>query len=389
MSRQEALLELVPREPDWKIDWKRIESSGLSAWIEKMRNTGQNPIWHGEGDVWTHTKMVCEALVSMKEYQRLTGRKRGILFLAALLHDVGKIPCTRMENGIWISPGHGSVGARMAREILWLEYGCCGEMAWTEFREAVCTLIRFHSLPVHILEQQEPERHLIKIAACGRLAPDFSVEDLCLLARADIKGRICPDQEEGLEAAELCRLQAQEYGCLRSPVEFPDDFSEYAYLSGRKICPGQKLYNDTWGEVLLMSGLPGTGKDTWLRESCGEIPVVSLDEWRSKLNILPEKDQGPVLQAAREQVKEYLRRKVPFVWNATSLSPAFREKQVQLFTDYHASVKILYLETEWEEEKRRNQERKACVPEKVIRHMLGRMTLPERPEAHKVEWRCV
>ena len=128
MSRQEALLELVPREPDWKIDWKRIESSGLSAWIEKMR--------HGEGDVWTHTKMVCESLVSMKEYQRLTGRKRVILFLAALLHDVGKIPCTRMENGIWISPGHGSVGARMAREILWLEYGCCGEMAWTEFREA-------------------------------------------------------------------------------------------------------------------------------------------------------------------------------------------------------------------------------------------------------------
>lgn len=29
--------------------------------IERMKNTPQNPQWHGEGDVWTHTQMVMDA----------------------------------------------------------------------------------------------------------------------------------------------------------------------------------------------------------------------------------------------------------------------------------------------------------------------------------------
>lgn len=389
MDKQEDILSLVPQKLDWKIDWKRIEVSSFSERIEKLKNTPQNPDWHGEGDVWTHTKMVCEALVSMEEYRRLEDRKQAILFLAALLHDIGKATRTRQEDGIWISPGHAGAGSRIAREILWLEYALCGDKPWMEFREAVCALIRYHFLPVHILEQEDHERRLANLAATARLIPDFSIEDLCLLSRADILGRICSDQEDLLEAVELCRLQAKEFGCLKSSMEFPDDFSEYAYLSGRKIFPGQKLYNDTWGEVLMMSGLPGTGKDTWIREYCEGMPMVSLDEWRGKLNISSKEEQGPVLQAAREQAKEYLRKKIPFVWNATSLTPALRENQVQLFARYHASVKILYLETGWEEEMRRNQEREAQVPERRIRQMFGRMSPPERHEAHKVEWRCV
>ena len=151
MDKQEDILSLVPQKLDWKIDWKRIEVSSFSERIEKLKNTPQNPDWHGEGDVWTHTKMVCEALVSMEEYRRLEDRKQAILFLAALLHDIGKATRTRQEDGIWISPGHAGAGSRIAREILWLEYALCGDKPWMEFREAVCALIRYHFLPVHIL----------------------------------------------------------------------------------------------------------------------------------------------------------------------------------------------------------------------------------------------
>ncbi len=129
-------------------------------------------------------------------------------------------------------------------------------------RETVCTLIRYHTLPLHAAYEADGARRLLKAAADGELLPDFSVELLCLLAKADILGRACGDRAELLEA-------------------------------------------------------------------------------------------------------------------------------VELFTDYHASVRIVYLETEWGEERRRNASRAAVVPEQAILRMLSKLTPPEGFEAHRVEWRCV
>lgn len=388
MERWKELLQIVPKEPAWQIDWNRIENSGLCTMIEKMKMIRQNPVWHGEGDVWTHTRMVCEELVSLPAYRRLEERRQEIVFAAALLHDIGKIPCTRWENGAWTSPNHTSVGSRMARELLWVEYGFCGTKELQQFRETVCSLIRYHSVPLHILDQERPEYRLIKVASQGELLADFSLELLYMLVEADIRGRITDSTEESLELVELCNNFAQETGCLKCSLPFPNSFSEYAYLDGRDILPGQELYDDTWGQVILMSGLPGTGKDTWIEKYYGDHPMVSLDEIRKQMKISPTDNQGAVVNAARDLAREYLRKKIPFVWNATNTTPLIRQKQIRLFTDYHASVRIVYLETEWEEQMRRNRKRVDEVPEAVICHMLSNMTVPERFEAHSVEWNC-
>lgn len=380
------LLALVPCGPGWEIDWEAVELSRLSFLAEQMRQIPQNPQWHGEGDVWTHTRMVCRELVSLREFQRLDRRFQEEVFLAALLHDIGKIPCTRLEAGVWTSPSHTAAGARMAREFLWLEYGFCGTGDLQNFRETVCMLIRFHSVPVHILDQRQPQRRIIKIASGGELARDFSLKLLCLLAQADMRGRLTEAGSSALELVELCREQAGELGCLEGPLGFPDSFSEYAYLSGRNIMPGQALYNDAWGEVTLMCGLPGVGKDTWIGERCPGLPMVSLDELRRELGLSPVGDQSAVAAAAREKAKGYLRSKTPFVWNATCLVTRLREGLIRLFTDYGASVRIVYLETQWEEQMRRNRGRDQAVPEEKIRRMLGEMTPPQRFEAHRVEW---
>ena len=87
--------------------------------------------------------------------------------------------------------------------------------------------------------------------------------------------------------------------------------------------------------------------------------------------------------------KTLLRKKRPFVWNATNVTADLRQRQVQLFTSYHASVRIVYLETEWNEELRRNKHRAAAVPEDAILRMLAKLTPPEPFEAHRVEWRCL
>lgn len=66
-----------------------------------------------------------------------------------------------------------------------------------------------------------------------------------------------------------------------------------------------------------------------------------------------------------------------------------RAKQIKLFTQYRASTRIVYLETDWEEQLRRNASRPDAVPEQAICHMMEELVLPEVKEAHRVEWICV
>ena len=379
----------LPHAPDFQYDWEGLRQTRLSALFDEMANTDQNPAWHAEGDVWTHTRMVCEALAQMPEFRALPLRQQEELALAALLHDVGKIRKTRLEDGVLVSPGHSAAGAQRVRGVLWRDLELCGNPDRQGFRETVCQLIRHHGLPPRMLDRNDPALRVRSVAAAGELVPDFNIKLLCMLAKADVLGRVAPDREAMLEEVQLCEALAEECGCLNGPYGFASGFTERGYLSGRKVSPEQELFDDSWGEVILMCGLPGVGKDTWLQRTRPELPVVSLDAIRMGLNVRPTDEQGRVVQLARERAREYLRRREPFAWDATCLTSILRQKQISMFEKYHASVRIVYLETDWQENLRRNAQRAACVPEHVIDRMLDQLEPPERAEARRVEWICV
>ena len=84
-----------------------------------------------------------------------------------------------------------------------------------------------------------------------------------------------------------------------------------------------------------------------------------------------------------------MRKKQPFVWNATCLSPLIRRKQVSLFESYHARVRIVFLETGFETGLERNRGRRHAVPEAVIGRMLDELVPPEQYEAQTVDWYCI
>jgi len=387
----EDLLHLVSQAVKQDIDWNGIENQ-LSSFVISMSRTEQNPAFHAEGDVWTHTKMVCEELVKLDAFCNLTADKRQAVFLAALLHDIGKIPTTRWEDEKWTSPNHTLVGSKMARQFLWQELGLCGTPEKLQFRETVCNLIRYHSFPPHAIDDPDGKRKLLAIAANGQNCPMFTIELLCTLCEADALGRECIDENDRIHMAELvqlCREFAKESGCYDAPYPFPSAHTQISYLGGKDIAPEVELYDDTWGEVILMSGLPGTGKDTWIQEHYPDLPMISLDEIRREMIIAPTDNQSKVLEIARERARELLRKKQPFVWNATNLSPMVRAKQINLFTQYHASTRIVYLETDWNERLRRNAGRADAVPEQAICHMMEELVLPEAKEAHRLQWHCV
>lgn len=99
------------------------ETGWINAFPELASLVGcaQNPEWHPEGDVWTHTKAVCrEASEASRNFKpELNEDERVILMFAALCHDFGK-PATTYpdENGRLRSLGHAEAGAPLARRFL-------------------------------------------------------------------------------------------------------------------------------------------------------------------------------------------------------------------------------------------------------------------------------
>lgn len=353
---------------------------GIEKLWEEMKNTPQNPAYHGEGDVWNHTQLVIQKLKELPSFRPLSEDEQSTMLFAAALHDCGKPKTTRMEDGNWISPHHGAVGAQIVREFLWKECGFCGNKEKQLFRENVCSLIRDHSLPVHVLDREDG---LIRLAQFAE--SPATVQQLCMLSEADTLGRIAPDTRELQEQVQLCEVFAEEKGIITAPMQFASPVTKRAWFSGRNVQTEFPLYDDTWGEVILMSGLAGVGKDTWIREHL-DLPVISLDEIRNEMKIPPTENQYPVVVEARDRAKVLLRKKQPFVWNATNLSRRVREGQIDLFERYGASVKIVYLERDWKTNIEQNQNREDAVPANVLDKMLATLEPPMPWEARTVEW---
>ncbi len=384
--RLQAILNTFPKTKGESIDWQALENTVLAPVLAKMAATMQNLEHHGEGDVYTHTKMVCESLVCQDEYWQLAEHERDILLLSCVLHDIGKIKCTKLIDGKLASPHHAKTGSIMARELLWRDIGLCGTHEKQNIRESVCAYIKYHSYPPFAISNSNPNFKMLKVASIGKNATFFSVKNLCLLEKADALGRIGDSTQDYLERIECCKMLAEELGCLNKPYEFPSDFTARAYLKNGDIQPNYEAFNDTWGEIIMLSGLPGTGKDTFIKNNYSSLPVISLDDIRVEKGISPVGNQGEVIAIAKERAREYLRKKQPFIWNATSIIEQLRSPLISLFEGYGARVKIVFLETEWREQLRRNSSRKTEVPIQAIEKMLAKLEIPEAHEAYEIIW---
>ncbi|UYQ92224.1 AAA family ATPase [Chitinophaga horti] len=141
-------------------------------------------------------------------------------------------------------------------------------------------------------------------------------------------------------------------------------------------------------QVILMSGLPGAGKDTFIKKHYPDLPVISLDDIREQLNVqaTDKSGNGQAIQAAKEQARVYLRKKQPFVWNATNTTRQMRAQLISLFLTYKAAVKIVYLEVPYRKLLAQNKNREAVVPAPAIEKLVRKLEVPALWEAHEVEY---
>jgi predicted kinase len=344
--------------------------------LSAMKKTPQNPEYHAEGNVFRHTEMVCEALTGLPQWKYMQEEEQALLFLAASFHDIGKTVCTRMEEGAWVSPRHTLVGEKVFRQIAYRS-GDLFQMTFRQ-RELVAKLIRCHGLPVWFWTKQNPDFELFKAAESIPLVL------LYLLSKADILGRITTVPDHLSEQVEMFADYAKELHLWKSPHKFANLHTKFEFYQKENLWCNVELFDNTEFDVILMSGLPLSGKDTWIAKNGGDTPVISLDDLREKMGIPPTKGSGKVVQAAMEQARNYLRKKQPFIWNATNLLQETRQKLVRLFAGYGARVHILYLEVPYQELLRRNRCRARHIPEHVLETMIQRFEVPAPWEAHDV-----
>jgi len=346
---------------------------GRTPWAIEMAECPQDPEYHGEGDVWTHTMMVCDELIADPAWRALPKAERDLVFAASLLHDIAKPACTTIIDDRIRQPGHSARGALMARNLLWRAN------VEPRTREAIAGLIRYHQVPFFCIDEEDPVRRIAQVSQRARC------DHLTLVNRADALGRLCADKARLVDNADLFHELAREQACLTTPFAFPTQHTRYSYFHSPSRDPRTVAYDDTRCEVVLMCGLPGAGKDTWIADNLA-MPVVSLDAIRKELKRPPTGDQGAVLQLARERAREHLRAARPFVWNATNLTRTIRDRLIDLFTNYGASVRIVHVEASYEQLWAQNREREKAVPEAVLQRMTRLWDPPDATEAHRVDW---
>ena len=178
--------------------------------ISALAGVPQDPDWHPEGDVGTHTMLVLNAAATVAERERLADDERAILVFSALCHDFAKPKTTmlRERDGKmrWSSWGHEPEGGPMARAFLERIH------VKASIVDRVVPLVENHLAHSSIAKGEVIPRAVRRLAM--RLAP-ANIEQLTLLVEADHSGRppLAPGLPPGMiRLRDAAREQAVEQG---------------------------------------------------------------------------------------------------------------------------------------------------------------------------------
>ena len=338
------LLEDLRRQGTPDVASLRAALGDVLPLLDALPTTPQDPLWHAEGTVATHTDLVIGEAAALAESEGLTPDARLTLLLAAALHDIGKALTTRRAEDAFgqeriISPRHADRG-RLYLAYRLPEFALPGDV-----QRAVLALVGHHHDLGRTLEAGT-------LPAFRRLARQVDLPLLYLLETADLRGRRSADQAARLDDLELFRLQAQEYGLwdgndpyaewrehvLNALPDAPPALRDLTlqrgildHEAGLIQTPEEAVswsYKARTGfpELVVTCGPSGSGKSSWVAEHLPEYTVVSLDALRDELagRRADQSINGQVLQAAKERLRVVLRRGGKVVWDATNTRRDFR-----------------------------------------------------------------
>jgi len=152
--------------------------------LEALVDCSQEPEWHPEGDVWTHTKMAVDEAANIVRREHLSGNDARVILLATLCHDLGKPSTTayNQEKQRITSYGHEIAGVEPTIKLLsnWEIDG----VSMPDMLKRITPIVREHLYPA--LNPNPTDAAVRRLAR--RLQP-ASIRELVWVAEADHRGR--------------------------------------------------------------------------------------------------------------------------------------------------------------------------------------------------------
>lgn len=134
--------------------------------------TPQSPKHHLEGNVWNHTMFVVDEAAKRKNKSE---NLRAFMW-AALLHDIGKAPTTKIRKGKITSYDHDIVGKKLSVDFL-KEFNC-----EEDFIKKVSDLVRWHMQTLFVVKN-------MSFADIEGMISEVKIEEIALLSLCDRLGR--------------------------------------------------------------------------------------------------------------------------------------------------------------------------------------------------------
>lgn len=140
--------------------------------LSNLKKIEQSPIHHPEGNVWNHTLMVVDNAASFKSLSK----DPKALMWAALLHDIGKVPATKIRKGRITAYDHDKFGEEMAYRFL---------KAYTDDLKLIgdiVALVRWHMQILYVLKE-------LPFANIEDMLNRISIKEVAILSYCDRIGR--------------------------------------------------------------------------------------------------------------------------------------------------------------------------------------------------------
>ena len=222
------------------------EMDQLDHWFPEVKaliGVPQNPVYHSEGDVWTHTMMVLDEAAKLRHR---TANPYWFM-LAALVHDFGKAICTEEHDGVLHAYLHEIKGLPLAETFL------RRITSETKLIEYALNLAEYHMKPNTVAGARSAKKVTTRMF-------DRAVdpEGLICIALADDRGRITQAPATDHEAFLYERLEV-----FRELMSRP-------YVMGRDLIEAGLQPGVAFTEILEHAHklrLAGVPKDSALRQT--------------------------------------------------------------------------------------------------------------------------
>lgn len=236
-----------------------------SGWLQHfpevaaLDGTPQDPEWHPEGDVFTHTCHCCDALAELPDWRAADETTRRVLMFAVLAHDFAKPQTTheaeRDGKMRIVSPGHEEQGGALAESFL------TRIDAPNEIKERVPPLVMHHLAHLQTVSDRSVRR-------LANFLKPATIAELCLVMTADHFGR--PPKPRIIHPAILeLRAKAEE---LRLRDDAPKPILQGRHLIARGMQPGVQfgaVLNEAFEAQLEGRFTDLDGALKWLEERNG------------------------------------------------------------------------------------------------------------------------